>query len=807
MSSSRPEPPALPVPLAPPEGSDAPDPSARRGDAPWSTAGRWLGARDPGLLAVKRAVRAAVLMPATFGVAHVLFANPQISLFAAFGAFALLLLVEFQGRPRTRLASYLSLVVLGAGLVTLGTVVSTQPVVAVGTTVVVGFGLFFAGILSPQAAAAATAAAVVFVLPVALPGPLSTVTPRLLGWAMASLFCIPACLLVWPPVWHDQLRRHLSTTLAALARLVSSSEAERSGALATVASELQALHAQFSTTPYPPVGAEAAEVALARLVGRVDWVVSNVEQPDTGAPVPPESQALNGATAEALRRSAELVCDVDPHQANDPARIAALGDANRRLDALVVANLDLEVSRLITDDPVSPDGPPVSPDASTALDPAFRSRALALSVAMVADATLEAAGAEPVSSRRFHGDEASTEGVAWRRIVTHLSLRSVWFRNSLRGGIALAIAIAVVEITDVEHGFWVALGTLSVLRSNALGTGATAVRAVAGTAVGFVVGSAVMVGVADHSVLLWILLPAAVLVAGVAPATISFAAGQAGFTLVVVILFNIIDPVGWKVGLTRIEDVAIGCGVSIVVGLLFWPRGATAALGRAIADSFVASSGYLGDAVSRLTSLDGQGDSEPARRVANTMHLRLDDAFRQFLAERGAKPVPVDTVARLFTGTNRIRLAAYTLSTLPVPPPAPGRSELESVATAGAALRDGYTDSRRWYQEFAELLDGRRDRLDPPPPSDAARTAIVTGAFEDARRLGRDDRLRTALRMVWADELLDNQRPVQGDLAASADLFVRQRRRGRAASATARPSARSPRSVKRSPPDASSGTG
>ena len=60
---------------------------------------------------------------------------------------------------------------------------------------------------------------------------------------------------------------------------------------------------------------------------------------------------------------------------------------------------------------------------------------------------------------------------------------------------------------------------------------------------------------------------------------ISFVAGQAAFTLLVVILFNIIEPVGWRVGLTRIEDVAIGCGVSIGVGLLFWPRGATAALG------------------------------------------------------------------------------------------------------------------------------------------------------------------------------------------------------------------------------------
>ena len=55
-----------------------------------------------------------------------------------------------------------------------------------------------------------------------------------------------------------------------------------------------------------------------------------------------------------------------------------------------------------------------------------------------------------------------------------------------------------------------------------------------------------MIGVADHTVLLWVLLPIAVLISGMAPSLISFAAGQAGFTLVVVILFNIIQPVGGK---------------------------------------------------------------------------------------------------------------------------------------------------------------------------------------------------------------------------------------------------------------------
>jgi uncharacterized membrane protein YccC len=296
--------------------------------------------------------------------------------------------------------------------------------------------------------------------------------------------------------------------------------------------------------------------------------------------------------------------------------------------------------------------------------------------------------------------------------------------------------------------------------------------------VGFVVGSLIMVGVANHTALLWVLLPIAVLVAGVAPSVISFAAGQAGFTLVVIILFNIIDPVGWRVGLTRIEDVAIGCGVSIVVGLLFWPRGATAALGRALSDAFISSSGYLSDAVGRLTTTDREVDTGPGQRASHSAYMRLDDAFRQYLSERGAKTVSVETVANLFTGSNRIRLAAYTLASLPRPDTDPHRPELESVAIAGAVLRDSYATSHRWYEEFAEILADKRKVLDPPPPHDDALARVLVEAFEEARARRRDDRLRTALRMLWADDLLESQRQVQADLAASADLFTRQLHRG-----------------------------
>ena len=150
----------------------------------------------------------------------------------------------------------------------------------------------------------------------------------------------------------------------------------------------------------------------------------------------------------------------------------------------------------------------------------------------------------------------------------------------------------------MQHSFWVVLGTLSVLRSNALNTGQNIVRGLLGTAVGFVVGAALLVaGRHEHDACSGSCSRSRSCFAGLAPAAISFAAGQAAFTLTLLILFNIIQPAGWRVGLVRIEDVAIGCAVSLVVGLLFWPRGAAAALGRALAEAYADSARYLAAAV------------------------------------------------------------------------------------------------------------------------------------------------------------------------------------------------------------------
>ena len=745
----------------------------------------WVKAKDPDLLAVKRSVRAAIVMPSVVGLAHLLFASAQVSLLGAFGSFSLLLLVDFPGRPRTRFLSYVALFLMGSCFVALGTLVSTDKAAAVAAMAVVAFAVLFVGVVSPQAATASTAALLVFVLPVAVAEPAAAVGPRLVGWGLAGVLCIPACMLIWPTPWHDDLRRRLSATVSALSQLVTAlAGAQGDGdARAAVESELSQLRGQFAKTQYPPTGSAPGAVALAKLVGRVEWVAGDAALARQGAtalelaPV----RAVLGTVAETLRLSASLICDGNAHPVDDPSLVKAVQHSTQHLDHLVNSVLEAEVSTRIdlgvdggiTEAESEAGSETKSLDAwiTTSLDPSFDARMLGIATALVADATLEAAGAQPVTDRMLGAAEEESSRAYWRRLASYISFRSVWFRNAVRGAIGLALAVAIVEITDVEHGFWVVLGTLSVLRSSAFGTGSTALRAVGGTAVGVVVGSAIMIGVAGHSVVLWALLPIAVLASGVAPTMVSFAAGQAGFTVLVVILFNIIAPDGWKVGLTRIEDVAIGCAVSVVVGLLFWPRGATGALGRALSEAFVTNSGFLADAVDRLTVTTRHVDTGQGERSAHSAYLRLDDAFRQFLAERGAKVVPVETVADLFTGANRVRLAAFTLATLPVRSAEPGQQELESVAIAGAVLRDSYAASHRWYEEFGEILDNRRQSLDPPPINDETMHNVLRGAVDDASARRRGDQLRATLHMLWADQILETQRQVQAELASAAYLF------------------------------------
>src|SRR5256885_14142842 len=94
---------------------------------------------DPGLFSLKYAARAAIVMPAIFAFADKVIQDQQTTFLAAFGSFAILVLADFGGPWRKRLAAYLGLAVAGAALITLGTLCSRTPWLAL--VAMAGIGL------------------------------------------------------------------------------------------------------------------------------------------------------------------------------------------------------------------------------------------------------------------------------------------------------------------------------------------------------------------------------------------------------------------------------------------------------------------------------------------------------------------------------------------------------------------------------------------------------------------------------------------------------------------------------------------
>jgi hypothetical protein len=654
--------------------------------------------------AALRAVRATIVVAGMFALTDKVIGNLQMATFAAFGGFATLVLSSFAGTRREKLAAHAALAVAGSVLLTIGTAVTSSIALAAIVTLPVTFAVFFAGIAGPNAASGSTGALLAYVLPAASPGTISMVPDRLAGWWLASIAGTAAVLALSPRPGEDRLHADASQLAAGLADLLDAAlgGAATEARLGDAMAAKHELIARFTATPYRPTGLATPDEALANIVELLEWCTTLVA----------DTIRERADLRDASRQERDLL-EAAGSVLHDVATLLADGRTVPDLDRLERCRAEsLAWLGQLT---------PERPGFRAAARLSFHADTIAGVVLATGAAALVARGlADPewiatTRSRWHHGPATARLQRPRRRILSlaavarrDASVRSVWFISSLRGAIALAAAVAVADLSSVQHGFWVVLGALSVLRTNAASTGSTALRALAGTAIGFVIGGALLVAIGSDSTALWVALPIAVFVAAYAPGTAPFAIGQAAFTVTIAVLFNLLAPVGWKVGVLRIEDVAIGCAVSVLAGILFWPRGLSSLVGDDLADTFRAGASYLTQAIEWAS---GSRTGEPDGGTATvTAALRLDDALRAFLTEQGTKHIGKQELWRLVGGSMRLRLTAHLVAGLP------------RDATGMGAARDALSHRTgtlvAWYERLAELVGKPRGKpvadLEPP---------------------------------------------------------------------------------------------
>ena len=654
-----------------------------------------LRARDPEFDALRRALRAAVVVPTAAAVSFAVGGGSQTPLFTIFGSVALLILVDFPGNRPARALAYCGLGFNGAVLITLGTLVAPYPWLSVALMFVLGVAVIFAGVLSEIVAAGQRATLLMFVLPACTPvGPLPE---RLLGWLIALALCVPAALFLFPPRHHDELRAYAARVCNRLADRL-----EGTGSGREVTKAMNALDAAFLGADYRPVALTAGSRALVRVVDDLGWLSDRITD-DTGrlmgAVKQPAVRVLRDSAAVLRLRSVSARVE----------RSADLRDALTELRSVAQGHWREDLTELLGE---SSDAAAVEVGRNL-----LNRRTIAATVAVTGRIIRNAAAADarPVWARVIGRRLPETGAADWVMPETvavtaitkgFLATKAVVLRNSLRTGLGLALAVAVTHIFPVEHGFWVVLGAMSVLRSSALTTGTRVVRAVAGTAVGFVLGAVVIELLGLDPVVLWMLLPIVAFGSAYVPEVYSFVAGQAAFTMMVLINFNLIVPTGWKVGLIRVEDVVVGALVGIVVSVLLWPRGASSAVSKAVEEARAVGAKFLKEAVLRVT----RGASEDATdRVIALSHQGLqasrtvDDAVRQYLSENGGTTELRGPVVRAANRAVRVRAAAELIADVVPPPLGPyprTREVLEAHTSAICARLTG--DPRRKLESISD---------------------------------------------------------------------------------------------------------
>jgi uncharacterized membrane protein YccC len=725
----------------------------------------WLAAKDPDYLALRRAVRGAIVVPVCLALTIEVIGNPAMATFAVFGSFALLILVDIPGPLSQRLINYFLVAATCAVLIVPATVLSQHVWTATVSMAVVGFAIVFVGVISSVLVASTTALLLAWILPVTTAGSVGQIPERVAGWGIGSGLSLLALALVWPAPDSDPLRRKAGDACHALADRVRAQASAVLGPGATARTEdpdmVAAAHAattelaaSFRRTTYRPATLTTGGRAMVRMVDEIDWVsVIAGEYPaalrDVGAI--PAVAAVWHAAATVLERCAEVLRPDDEQQlavARTQLR-AALDQLEEKMEAVQFSPTVRSRLRL------------------TSCEPSFRGLELSYAARQVGWNTLlmAEADARPLVDRLL-GRVPTGMNRPWQiagiRVWSHLSLRSAWLHNSVRSACALAVAVLIATSLGVQHAFWVVFGVLSVLRSTALNTGQNALRALAGTVLGFIVGGAIVAGIGTDPAVLWLLLPFAVILSGFAPTAVSFLAGQAAFTATIVILFNLIAPAGWRVGLIRVEDIAIGCAVSLAVGVLFWPRGAAAALGFALDAAYRSSARYLTRAVD--VGLDGGGEGVRTESLtAIAASSRLDDAFRQYLAERGAKRVPLAEASSLVTGTVALRLAGDAVVEL-------WRGvdgHTPRLAATGREVSASAAELERWYDELGATLSQHGAAV--PEPTSAVDFGADRWAAALASESGTDNEA-AAVRVVWTADHLDAARRLQPRLVQAARM-------------------------------------
>ncbi|TYB94952.1 FUSC family protein [Micromonospora sp. WP24] len=654
----------------------------------------WVRHRDPRYVVLRRAARLTLVASAVFYGGRYGLGNPTLATYGLFGAIAMGAFTQLPGAARERARILLAALPVAWVLISLGTVLAGNIWAAAGGMLVVGFAVAFAGAGGPRLVGLISALQLFYILASFPPYQPSTLPQRLIGVTVAVLLLAVAEMLLWPdppPVSYPQRLVSAADRLAVLldvaADVLAGTEGGQRERLTRQEQAAEAV-ARLRLAEFPPAerptSAAARDRALRACEAALQGVLVKVTRILAEAPPqPPPGLAaarLFRACADTTRATGRTLRHDGPPVSLDELD-AAIDASERAFTAPTGPVTQADLSRLCLD--------------AGALSLANQVSVLAISARAAVGLTTADANPAVAGYTSVVGDVRQPRWrLYWRQFGAHLTIRSALFQSALRLAVALAAARVVAGVLPLQHGFWVLLATLTVLRTSAMDTRTALKPAVLGT-IGGAVASGVLMLFVNRSIVYVVALPVTMVLAFTFGKLLGPSWAQALFTLLLTFVFAQLMPAGVQLAEARLVNVLLGAAVGILAGVLVWPRGARHDLRENTA-------GYLravGDLIEQTVAatLGGPRPDDALQRARRAVAL-ADASYAQYHGERHDPPAgQVDWQAVLSAGHHALHAVPVTLFR-----DQPGR--LAGWPEAAAQLRETAGRVRSAYDEVADQI-------------------------------------------------------------------------------------------------------
>ncbi|HHG3103274.1 TPA: YccS family putative transporter [Vibrio parahaemolyticus] len=235
----------------------------------------------------------------------------------------------------------------------------------------------------------------------------------------------------------------------------------------------------------------------------------------------------------------------------------------------------------------------------------------------------------------------------WQRISANLHKDSMLFRHALRMSIALTIGYGIIQLFDIDRGYWILLTTLFVCQPNYSATRQKLTARVIGTLAGLLIGVPLLTFFPSQESQLVFIVVSGVMFFAFRMNNYGYATGF--ITLLVLFLFNQLGE-GYAVVLPRLADTLIGCVLAVAAVMFILPDWQSRRLHKVMSDAIDANKQYLDQIIGQYRI--GKKDNlsyRIARRQAHNNDATLTSAISTMLAEPGKYRAAVDESFRFLT--------------------------------------------------------------------------------------------------------------------------------------------------------------